>query len=291
MVRHHHVEEAAGAEGRDGQSDGGEAQVEALVQVGADEGEGAPEHAAFQRHDQDHRQRPGPFDDADHLADHRAGCALARPRDVGPGAHDGEQRAAGQDVDRGQHPEDRAPAQPVADRAAQRRSRHQAERLAGQEAGQGRLPLLVAHIVAHPGDGERDDRRAGHAGQEARQGEHAQRRRDCAQHAAQRRADAGDGDHRHLAVAVAERAVHQHEDAVGEQEGGGGDRGRADRDAEGGGKLHQQRVDHAHVGGRREGGDRQEHDGDRGGSSGRSGEGRGGAAGEGIGCGLTGSAP
>ena len=102
-------------------------------------------------------------------------------------------------------------------------------------------------------------------------------------------ADAGDGHHRHLAVAVAERAVHQHEDAVGEQEGGGGDRGVADRDAEVGGELHQQRVDHAHVGGRGEGRHRQEHDGD----SGRRRRGWAAAARrrEGIGSGLSGWAP
>ena len=73
MVRHHHVEEAAGAEGRDREADGGEAQVEALMQVGADEGEGAPEDAAFQRHDQDDGERPAAgCSTRDHLAEHRA---------------------------------------------------------------------------------------------------------------------------------------------------------------------------------------------------------------------------
>ena len=168
-----HVEEAAGAEGRDREADGGEAQVEALVQIGADEGEGAPEDAAFQRHHDDDGERPAPPQHPEHLADHRALAALARPREIGPGAHDGEQRGAGHDVDRRQHPEHRAPAQPVADRAAQRRAGHQAERLAGEEAGERRLAALVADIVAHPGDGERDDGRAGDAGQEARQREHA----------------------------------------------------------------------------------------------------------------------
>ena len=69
--------------------------------------------------------------------------------------------------------------------------------------------------------------------------------------------DAGDRHDRHLAVAVAERAVHQHEDAVGEQEGGRRDRGPAHRDAEFAAELDQQRVDHAHVGGRGEGRHRQ----------------------------------
>jgi len=57
----------------------------------------------------------------------------------------------------------------------------------------------------------------------------------------------------HLAVAIAERTGHQDEHAVGEEEGRRRHRGRADADAEGGGKLDQQRVDHPHVGGRREG--------------------------------------
>ena len=165
---------------------------------------------------------------------------LAGPRDVGTGAHDAEQGAAGRDVDRRQHPEDRAPAQPVAERAAQRGARHQAERLARQEAGQRRLAALVADIVAKPGDGERNDGRAGDAGQEARQPPARRASPPSRSAGSTTRREAGDGDHRHLAVAVAERAVHQHEHAVGEQEGGGGDRGRADADAEGGGKLHQQ---------------------------------------------------
>ena len=49
--------------------------------------------------------------------------------------------------------------------------------------------------------------------------------RQRAQRAAHGGGEAGDGDHRHLAVAVAERAVHQDEDAVGEQERRRGDRG------------------------------------------------------------------
>ena len=36
MVRHHHIEEAAGAEGRNREPNGSEAQAKALVQVGAD---------------------------------------------------------------------------------------------------------------------------------------------------------------------------------------------------------------------------------------------------------------
>ena len=50
LRRHQHVGEAARAERRDREPDGGEAHVEALVQVGADEGESAPEGAALQRH-------------------------------------------------------------------------------------------------------------------------------------------------------------------------------------------------------------------------------------------------
>ena len=184
MVRHHDIEEAAAAERGDGEPDRGKAQAEALVQVGADEGEGAPEHAALQRHHQDHGERPAPAQHRQHLADHRAAGAFLGPGDVGPRAHDGEQRDAGCDVDRGQHPEHRAPAQPVADRAAQRRARHQAQRLAAQEAGQGRLAALIAHIVAHPGDGERNDRRAGDAGEEAGEGEPGQRARERAEAAA-----------------------------------------------------------------------------------------------------------
>ncbi len=60
MARRRHIKEAAGAERRDRQADRGEAEAEAQMQVGADEGEAAPEHATFQRHHDDHRARPAP---------------------------------------------------------------------------------------------------------------------------------------------------------------------------------------------------------------------------------------
>ena len=268
-MRHHHIHEAAGAEGCDREADGGEAQAEALVQVGADEGEGAPEHATLQRHHDDDDEGPSPAQHADHLAHHRALRALARSGEVRADAHDRDQGAAGRQIDGGQHPEDRAPAQPVADRAAQRRARHQPQRLAGEEARQHGLAPVVAHIVADPGDGEWNDGGTRGAGEEARQGEQAERGRERAQNAAEGGADAGDRHYRHLAVAVAERAVHQDEHAVGEQEGRGHDRGAADGDAEFGGELDQKRVGHAHVGGRGEGRDRQEHDGEGGRGLGR----------------------
>ena len=73
----------------------------------------------------------------------------------------------------------------------------------------------------------------------------------------------GEGDAAVFAEAVADRADHQLDRAVGQQIDGHDDRGRAHRDAEIGGDLRQQRIrdPHHRLGG--EGGDRQQRDGGR----------------------------
>ena len=115
------------------------------------------------------------------------------------------------------------------------------------------LAFGVRDLVAEEGQGEWDDGRGGRPGQEAQEDEQAERRRQRAGGDAEGKQDHRRGHHPELADPVAEGAVGELEQAVGEGVGGDGQPGAGDAGVEVAGEDGQQGVDDAGVGGDGEG--------------------------------------
>jgi len=119
MVRPHDIEEAAAPNAATASPIAAKPRPKRWCRSGADEGEGAPEHAALQRNDQDNGERPEP--DA---APPASGRSIEQPARFSGRATSGRARDDGEQGD-GRlrcrwRPAPRRPsaAQPVADRAA-----------------------------------------------------------------------------------------------------------------------------------------------------------------------------
>ncbi len=132
----------------------------------------------------------------------------------------------------GQHEEDVAPAEQVAQHAARGLAEQLAHDLSAEIAREHRLALLVRRHVADIGHGDRNDPAGGRPRGKASERERRKRMDGAAQrnqHACER---AHGGDRAILAEAVADRPDDELNRAVAHRVGGDNDRGFADRGAE-----------------------------------------------------------
>ena len=129
-----------------------------------------------------------------------------------------------------------------------------------QQPCQRRLASSVWDSVADPRHGEGDDGGGSPSGEHSESDEPAEGGCDCRPHAPKRAGRRGQRDHPAFAVAVAERPVHELEQAIGDRKGGDRVCRIPRRCLERLGQLRQQRIADAHRGGTRKPGEGEQRD-------------------------------
>ena len=159
------------------QADGGEAQTEPQMQIGAHVSEGTPCRAGLEEHSKNDQPCPWVRQHGDIVADEaarafigsagRAGARVGQKLEHQPRGRQGEHRS--------KQEKHIAPAEQVAEHAARRLAEELAENLSGQVAGENRLPALVRRYVADIGHGEWNDPASGCARRKTRNRERGER--------------------------------------------------------------------------------------------------------------------